>query len=62
MTAAEPQAQVSRTSLGVFERWLTLWVALCIAAGIGLGQAFPAPFQWLGQMAVLRASTCPLGC
>lgn len=30
--------------LGFFERWLTLWVALCIVVGVGLGQFFPAPF------------------
>jgi len=27
--------------LGFFERYLTLWVALCIAAGVGLGQLAP---------------------
>jgi hypothetical protein len=26
-------------SMGKFERFLTLWVALCIIVGIGLGQA-----------------------
>ncbi len=36
--------------LGVFERYLTLWVALCIVAGIALGAAAPAPFQVLGRM------------
>jgi ACR3 family arsenite transporter len=29
----------------IFERFLTLWVALCIAAGIGLGSLFPAAFS-----------------
>ena len=33
--------------IGFFERYLSLWVALCIAAGIGLGSAFPALFQSL---------------
>lgn len=33
--------------IGLFERYLSLWVALCIAAGIGLGSAFPALFQSL---------------
>ena len=28
-------------SMGVFERYLTLWVALCIVAGIALGQLLP---------------------
>ena len=36
--------------LSLFERWLTLWVALCIVAGITLGQLFPAPFQFLGRL------------
>ncbi len=47
--------------LSLFERWLTLWVFLCILAGIAAGQLFPAPFQWLGRMEVAR-STCPWGC
>ncbi|HQR47056.1 MAG TPA: arsenical-resistance protein, partial [Thermoanaerobaculia bacterium] len=36
--------------MSLFERWLTLWVFLCIVAGIGLGQLLPAPFQALGRM------------
>ena len=35
-------------ALGTFERYLTLWVALCILAGIVLGRLLPAPFQALG--------------
>ena len=31
--------------MGKFERYLTVWVALCIIVGIGLGQAVPGPFQ-----------------
>jgi len=31
--------------MGVFERYLSLWVGLCIAAGVALGAAFPAAFQ-----------------
>jgi len=27
--------------LNVFERWLTLWVALCMVAGVALGKLFP---------------------
>ncbi|MCB1998347.1 MAG: arsenical-resistance protein, partial [Rhodoferax sp.] len=40
--------------MNLFERWLTLWVALCIVAGIALGQAFPAPVQALGRMEVAQ--------
>ncbi len=36
--------------LGFFERWLTLWVALCIVVGVVLGRLYPAPFQALGRM------------
>jgi ACR3 family arsenite transporter len=43
-------------ALGTFERYLTLWVALCIIAGIILGQLFPAPFHALGQMNVAEVN------
>ena len=46
--------------LSVFERWLTLWVALCIAAGIVLGQLLPAPVQALGRMELARVNV-PVG-
>ena len=46
--------------LSVFERWLTLWVALCIVAGIGLGQLLPAPVQALGRMELARVNI-PVG-
>jgi len=34
----------------LFERYLSIWVALCIAAGIGLGTAFPPLFQALAAL------------
>jgi len=46
--------------LSLFERWLSLWVFLCILAGIGLGQLFPAPFQWLGRMELAQVNL-PVG-
>ena len=46
--------------LSVFERWLTLWVALCIVAGVVLGQLLPAPVQVLGRMEVARVNI-PVG-
>lgn len=36
-------------SLGPVERYLSLWVALCIVAGIALGRLVPAPFHLLGR-------------
>jgi ACR3 family arsenite transporter len=36
--------------IGVFEKWLSVWVALCIAAGIGLGSVTPGIFQFLASL------------
>ncbi len=36
--------------IGFFEKWLSVWVALCIAAGIGLGSALPGLFQVLAGL------------
>ncbi len=52
--------QASGAALGFFERYLTLWVFLCIVAGIALGQLFPAPFQALGGMEVAQVNI-PVG-
>lgn len=38
--------------MGIFERFLSVWVALCILAGIGLGRLFPGLFEALGAMEV----------
>ncbi|OCW57934.1 ACR3 family arsenite efflux transporter [Hoeflea olei] len=35
--------------MSVFERYLTVWVVVCIGLGIALGSAFPAVFQWIGS-------------
>ncbi|HZZ32542.1 MAG TPA: arsenical-resistance protein, partial [Phenylobacterium sp.] len=39
-----------------FERYLTLWVALCILAGIALGQAFAPAFQVIGGAEIARVN------
>jgi arsenite transporter len=46
--------------MSVFERFLTLWVFLCIIAGIVLGQLFPAPFHAIGRMQVAQVNL-PVG-
>jgi len=42
--------------MGLFERYLTLWVALCIVAGIALGHYLPVPFQAIGSMEVAQVN------
>ncbi|MBE0624986.1 MAG: ACR3 family arsenite efflux transporter [Burkholderiales bacterium] len=46
--------------MSVFERYLTLWVFLCILAGIVFGQALPDLFHALGRMEVARVNL-PVG-
>ncbi|MBL8697087.1 MAG: ACR3 family arsenite efflux transporter [Alphaproteobacteria bacterium] len=39
-----------------FERYLTIWVALCIVAGVALGHMVPAPFHLIGAAEVARVN------
>jgi ACR3 family arsenite transporter len=39
-----------QSPLGVFGRYLSLWVGLCILTGIGLGNAFPSLFQVVADL------------
>ena len=43
------QMDKAKAGLGFFERYLSLWVALCIVVGIGLGAVMPGPFRILGE-------------
>jgi ACR3 family arsenite transporter len=36
--------------MGLFERYLSVWVGLCIAAGVMLGVWIPASFQWIANL------------
>lgn len=42
--------------MSTFERYLTLWVALCIIAGIALGYVFPAFFQMIGSAEIANVN------
>ncbi len=46
----------ARPALGPFERFLSVWVALCIVAGIALGHFLPAPFQAIGRAEVAQVN------
>ena len=60
MSAPAATALAERPAMGFFERWLTLWVFLCIVAGIAFGQALPGPVRALGAMEVARVNI-PVG-
>ncbi|WP_142803925.1 MULTISPECIES: ACR3 family arsenite efflux transporter [Tepidiphilus] len=51
-THATSSASGHDSPLGFFERYLTLWVLLCIGAGVGLGQALPGAFATLSRWSV----------
>jgi ACR3 family arsenite transporter len=42
--------------MNVFERYLTVWVFLCIVVGIGLGQMSPEVFQAIGRLEVAKVN------
>ncbi|WP_375588270.1 ACR3 family arsenite efflux transporter [Hoeflea alexandrii] len=42
--------------MSTFERYLTVWVALCIVAGIGLGYVFPSFFQAIGSAEIANVN------
>jgi arsenite transporter len=55
-TVVENRSRIARPALGTFERYLTVWVALCIISGIVLGQLMPARFQALGRITVAEVN------
>ncbi|MBQ0957923.1 ACR3 family arsenite efflux transporter [Ideonella sp. 4Y11] len=46
--------------MSFFERYLSVWVFLCIVAGIALGQVMPGPVQAIGAMEVAKVNL-PVG-
>ena len=42
--------------MSTFERYLTVWVALCIVAGVALGHLFPGLFRLIGGAEVARVN------
>ncbi|MBN9397082.1 MAG: ACR3 family arsenite efflux transporter [Candidatus Melainabacteria bacterium] len=57
---ATPKLTDNEPSIGFFERWLTLWVFLCIGAGVLLGQLMPGVFKAIGAMEIARVNL-PVG-
>jgi ACR3 family arsenite transporter len=46
--------------MSIFERYLTIWVGICIVAGITLGQLLPSLFQAIGKMELAQVNL-PVG-
>jgi arsenite transporter len=46
----------AKPAMGTFERFLTVWVALCIIAGIALGQMIPGVFHVIGDATVAQVN------
>lgn len=55
-TAGGRPAAQSGKGLGFFEQYLTLWVALCIVAGIAIGQWWPAFPETLSRFSYYQVS------
>jgi arsenite transporter len=55
-----PSKRTARAPMSVFERYLTVWVFLCILVGIAAGQLFPGLFQAVGRMEIARVNL-PVG-
>jgi ACR3 family arsenite transporter len=49
-------SDMPRPAMGLFERYLTLWVALCIVAGVLLGQIAPDVFHRIGNLTVAQVN------
>ena len=46
--------------MSIFERYLSLWVFLCIVAGIALGELLPKVFESIGSMEIAKVNL-PVG-
>ena len=57
---ALPVRPAAQAPMSLFERWLSLWVFLCIVVGIALGQALPQPVQAIGRMEIAQVNL-PVG-
>ncbi|WP_380877812.1 ACR3 family arsenite efflux transporter [Sphingomonas sp. DBB INV C78] len=47
---------IAPPAISAFERYLSVWVALCILVGIALGAAVPGLFEWIASAEVARVN------
>ncbi|SAL27058.1 ACR3 family arsenite efflux transporter [Caballeronia humi] len=60
MSSTDTALPAEHPAMGFFERYLTVWVALCIVGGVVLGQMFAPFFQAIGRMEVAQVNL-PVG-
>src|SRR3546814_11482021 len=56
MTQHPSQSAAPPAAMGLFERYLSAWVGLCIFAGIGLGHLAPSLFSAIAAAEVARVN------
>jgi len=56
------EASGNKPTISTFERYLTVWVTLCIVTGILLGQSLPEFFQTIGHLEIANTSIQPCHC
>ena len=54
-------SKTPRPEIGTFERYLSIWVALCIVAGIALGHLLPGAFAAIAAAEVARVNLVVAG-
>ena len=52
--------RAAKATMSIFERYLSIWVLLCIVAGIAAGQAAPSVFHAVGKMELAHVNL-PVG-
>jgi ACR3 family arsenite transporter len=55
-SVSEVADAAAKPAMTTFERYLTLWVALCIVVGIAIGHWLPGPVQAVGAMEVAQVN------
>ena len=60
MLKKEPSAPTKRAALGLFEKYLTLWIAICIVVGLLVGRFLPQ-FGQLMDSLKFRQLSIPIG-
>lgn len=56
MSQMKPKPVQDKKRMGVFERYLSVWVVMCIAAGTLVGSIWPASATWLSKFTYAQIS------